>query len=91
MLIDLYLVDEWKNNKFGGCIYGIYILVLCLVNMGRLWKKQGKNGAMLCYSSIMKRKKEKKNQQNVQWNIALYNEQILKERRKWLEFCEVEG
>ena len=91
MLIDLYLVEEWKKNKFGGCIYGIYILVLCLVNMGRLWKKQGKNGAMLCYSSIMKRKKEKKNQQNVQWNIALYNEQMLEERRKWLEFCEVEG
>ena len=34
---------------------------------------------------------KKKNKQNVQWNIVLYSEQILEERRKWLEFCEVEG
>ena len=38
-----------------------------------------------------KKKKEKKNKQNVQWNIALYSEQILEEKRKWLKFCEVEG
>ena len=68
MLIDLYLVDERKNNKFGGCIYGLKMVQCYVIH-------------------VLK----KKNKQNVQWNIALYSEQILEERRKWLEFCEVEG
>ena len=46
-----------EKNKFGGCIYGIYFGTL--LEYGEDVRKEGKNGAVLCYSCIMKRKKTK--------------------------------
>ena len=94
MLIDLYLVEEWKRISLG-VVYMVYIFwYFAWWIWGGYEKKKVK--MVQCYVihalwREKKKKERKKKQQNVQWNITLYNEQMLEERRKWLEFCEVEG